>query len=174
MLTLRKLNASEGVDVYNMLQGIEREENGFHNEVKDMQYGAFAKWLKRNVEFAKGNDLPTGYVPQTTYWLYENDTPVGIGRIRHHLTDALRENGGNIGYGIAATFRGRGFGNEILRQLLAQCKVMGMTEVYIDTLKSNVPSNLVIRFNGGKLIRETSDKNYFIIPNENKEGTKHE
>ena len=163
MLLLKKLSASEGMDVFEMLQGIERDDNGFLNEVKDMQYGAFAKWLKRNTEIAEGIDMPDWMVPQTTYWLYFNDTPVGTGRIRHYLTDALKENGGNIGYAISAPFRGRGYGNEILRLLLAECKAMGMDEVLLDTYKSNVPSNLVMRFNKGKLVRETDEKNYYKI-----------
>ena len=166
MLLLKKLSENDGKDVYDMLQGIGQEENGFANSVKDMPYEEFIPWLKRNAEISNGVDLPDWMVPQTTFWLYCDDKPVGIGRIRHYLNESLKENGGHIGYGIAAPHRGKGYGNEILRLLLIESKKMGIGDILVDPYKFNESSNKVICSNGGKLVRETDTKNYYIIENQ--------
>lgn len=47
-----------------MLQGIDRRENDFTNDVKDMPYEEFPEWCKLQYEYANGRLLPAGYVPQ--------------------------------------------------------------------------------------------------------------
>ena len=167
MLFLKKLSECDGKDVYNMLQDIEADINGFSNEVKDMPYEEYLKWLERQVEISNGINLPEWMVPQTTFWLYSDSTPVGIGRIRHYLNDALKENGGHIGYAISSAHRGSGYGNEILRLLLIECKMMGIgidgVQLRVDPYKQNESSNRIILNNGGKLTRQTEEKNFYVI-----------
>ena len=146
-----------------MLQGIAGNENGFHNNVKDMPYEQFKNWLIENVNYSNGTGLEDWMVPQTTYWLFDDDTPVGIGRIRHYLNDSLRKDGGHIGYAISYIYRGKGYGNEILRLLLVKTNEMGIREVHVGANKDNEKSNKIIKTNGGKLIRETEEKNYYTI-----------
>jgi len=165
MIFLKELTPNDGSDVYDMLQGIAKDDNGFMNDVKDMPYDTYTQWLKRHDEIAKGITLPEWMVPQTTFWLYCDSAPVGIGRVRHYVNEALKENGGHIGYAIASPYRGKGYGNEILRLLLIECKNMGIDEVLIDAYNHNEPSNKVICRNGGRLVRETDVKNYYIIEN---------
>ena len=163
MLELKKLSPYDGKEIYDMLQGINKEENGFINEVKDMPYEEFLHWLNQNADISNSVNLPDGWVPQTTFWLYCDNTPVGIGRIRHYLNDSLRENGGHIGYAISSSYRGKGYGNEILRLLLTECNNMGISEALVDPYKSNESSTKIVIRNGGKLQRETDSKNYFLI-----------
>lgn len=92
-----------------MLQGIDRRENDFTNDVKDMPYEEFPEWCKLQYEYANGRLLPAGYVPQSIYWLYIDGEPVGIGKIRWKLTETSREAGGNIGYAISRQYRGHGY-----------------------------------------------------------------
>lgn len=165
MVTLKKLSENDGRDIYDMLQGIDSVDNGFHNTVKDMPYEDFPRWLKTNVDAANGVGLEDWMVPQTTYWLYDGDIPVGCGRIRHYINDSLKENGGgHIGYAIAQPNRGKGYGNEILRLLLLECGIMGMKEAHVGANKDNVRSNKVICRNGGIRQEEINGKNYYIIP----------
>jgi len=153
----------DGKETYDMLQQIEACENGFMNDVKGMSYEKYAQWLKQNDDCSNNIGLKSGRVPQTTFWLYCNSTPVGIGRIRHYLTDALKENGRNIGYAITSSYRGKDYGNEILRLLLNECKLMKIFEILVDPYKCNENSNKVIFNNGGRLLKETYSKNYYII-----------
>ena len=103
-----------------MLQGIDRRENDFTNDVKDMPYEEFPEWCKLQYEYANGRLLPDGYVPQSIYWLYIDGEPVGIGKIRWKLTETSREAGGNIGYAISRQYRGHGYGTILLKSLILQ------------------------------------------------------
>ncbi|MCL2828963.1 MAG: GNAT family N-acetyltransferase [Oscillospiraceae bacterium] len=163
MLRLEKLSATDGKQIYDMLQGIQRDDNGFHNTVKDMPYEAFADWLNRDAGYAEGVGLEDWMVPATTYWLFDGDIPVGCGRLRHYLNENLRKDGGHIGYAISAPFRGKRYGTEILRLLLIEADKMGIQEVHIGANRDNERSNKVIRSNGGVLHRETDSKYYYII-----------
>ncbi|MCL2776016.1 MAG: GNAT family N-acetyltransferase [Oscillospiraceae bacterium] len=163
MLRLQKLSENDGQQIYDMLQGIESNDNGFHNTVKDMMYEHFAEWLNKNVGYSNSIGLEDWMVPQTTFWLFDNDIPVGCGRVRHYLNDNLRKDGGHIGYAISYRYRGRGYGNAILRLLLTETHKMGIQEVHVGANKDNERSNKVIIVNGGKLISETEAKNYYII-----------
>ena len=163
MLYLKKLSEQDGQLVYDMLQGIGSNENGFHNNVKDMPYDQFSDWLKSCVNDSNGIGLPDWMVPETYFWLYDDETPVGIGRLRHYLNDGLKVDGGHIGYAISQPHRGKGYGKEILKLLLVEAKKLGIDEVHVGANKDNIKSNKIILANGGKLHRESETKNYYII-----------
>lgn len=38
----------------------------------------------------QGKNLPSGYVPATTYILWSDEGPVGVFKLRHYLNDFLR------------------------------------------------------------------------------------
>lgn len=161
---LEALSTRDGLPQYTLLQQIGQNENGFHNDVKDMPYDAFPAWLAQKAGYAKGLDMPDWMVPETTYWLYADDAvPVACGRVRHYLNETLQKDGGHIGYAVGAPFRGRGYGNALLRLLLAECEKLDIREAHIGANKDNVPSNRVILRNGGMLLRESDEKNYYIV-----------
>ena len=101
MIELKKLSINDGLDVYNMLQDIPLDENGYHNSANGITYEEYKEWLVKKEKDANQIGIIDGWrVPQTTFVLYEDGVPVGYGSIRHFLTDALREVGGHIGYCI--------------------------------------------------------------------------
>ena len=162
MLYLRRLNCDDGEEIYNMLQEIARDDNGFRNKANGMTFDEFRIWLKNEYAVDNGK-LEDWMVPQTSYWLYDGDKPIGYGRIRHYLNDALRENSGHIGYAIRKSERGLGYGNRILGLLLEECKKLEINDVQISAHDDNIPSNKVIVRNGGILKRNTNGKNFYGI-----------
>ena len=107
-LRLVELSDHDLQQVYDMLQGIAANENEFKNEVNGMPYSEFPSWISRMEAWSRGEQLPDGYVPQTTFILYDGDIPVGMGKIRHLLNKYSRNIGGNIGYAISSGHRGKG------------------------------------------------------------------
>lgn len=102
-------------------------------------------------------------VPQSSYWLYYGDVPVGYGRLRHRLNAALAAHSGHIGYAIARPYRGRGYGNAILELLLREAAHLGLDWVQIGANADNARSNAVIRHSGGVLLRQDGGKNFYRV-----------
>lgn len=161
-IELRPLSVDDGADIYEMLQDIPNGENGFVNRMNGESYEVFREWLVRQVRSSQSIDLIDGWlVPQNTYWLYADGRPVGIGRIRHYLTDALRQAGGNIGYAVRKSERGKGYGNKLLSLLLAECRKRNMDRVLITVRNHNAASIRVALKNGG-VIDHKNDIRHFI------------
>ena len=162
MLYLQPLSLTDGREFYDMLQYIGSNENGFINRVHGMDYENFPLWLEKEVQLAQGVGLADWMVPSSSFWLMADGVPVGKGNLRHRLTDALREAGGHIGYGIASNQRGKGYGKELLRLLLAEARRMGITEEILVTVNpGNIASRKVAEANGGQLRRETEEHVYY-------------
>ena len=164
MIELKQLTIHDGIDIYNLLQDIPVEENGYHNNVNGLTYEEFKDWLVKRDNYAKQSGLLDGWrVPETTYYLYVDNIPVGIGSIRHFLTDALREVGGHIGYSISPKYRRIGYGKEILKRLIIEAKKMGIKDILITTNLDNYASQKVIIANGGKETDRSSEHIHFWI-----------
>ena len=162
MLELRELSANDGRDVYDLLQQMPAEENGLLNKAHGLTYDEYKAWLVKKCAEAAQEGLVDGWkVPSTTYWLYTDGVPAGFGNVRHFLTDALCRVGGNIGYGIAPRFRGRGYGNELLRLLLEKARGFGIECALVTIQLDNLASQAVALFNGG-VIAEKNDERLLI------------
>ena len=71
------------------MQTIPRCENGFTNDWLGWSYAEFVeKALPQMQRWARGEDLPAGFVPESFYFLWDGEQIVGHCRIRHRLTAA--------------------------------------------------------------------------------------
>ena len=163
-MSLQKLSANDGELFYRMLQDVGACENSFTNPVRGMDFDEYKKWLSQQEAWSEGRNLPAGYVAQTIYWLMDGGVPVGIGKIRHALTPVSREVGGNVGYAVASSHRGRGYGKALLGFLLKEAKKMNLDEILLTVDKCNEASRKVIEANGGILVRENPERWYFRVP----------
>jgi len=162
-IELRELTANDGMDVFRMAQEIGPGENGFVNGFFVERFEQFQEKLKRNVWLAKGIDLEPQLVPQTVYWFYVNDVPVGYGKLRHRLNDQLRLHGGHIGYVIRPSERGRGYAVLLLRELLRAADAIGLADALLTCDEHNTPSRRAIERNGGLMIEQETDCCRYLI-----------
>ncbi|WP_426711164.1 GNAT family N-acetyltransferase [Cetobacterium sp. SF1] len=146
---IKKCQPNDGNDIYQLLCALGSGENGFElTNPENFQH--FQKIINKFIE-NEGENQPPGRVPQEVYWLYVNDIPVGIVKIRYKLTENLLIRGGNIGYSIAPAYRSHGYGKRILQEGLKILKKNGIEKVLITANEDNIPSRKVIEFNGGVL-----------------------
>lgn len=162
-ITLRQLSPEDGIDVYGMLQRMPGEEHHFSNPVRQMSFERYQEWLREQDDWSRGEGLPEGYAPQTLFWLYVDDVPAGMGKIRHELNDSSRLIGGNIGYAIDPLMRGRGLGKEILKQLLAKASEMDIDEILLTIDKDNPSSRAVAEGNGCFVIGENEERWFLTV-----------
>ena len=109
----------------------------------------FPQFLAKLAACERGEGIPSGFVPHSTYWLVlDGKEVVGVSNLRHRLTDRLRREGGNVGYGVRPSARGNGFAVELLRHTLERARDLGLSEVLITCAASNIGSVRTILRNG--------------------------
>jgi len=109
------------------------------------------------------------FVVEALWWVEagpEAPEPTYLGgiRIRHHLTDYLREVGGHIGYDVRPSRRREGHATRMLRAALPHAYALGITPALITCDTDNVASRRVIEANGGVLEDQRGEKLRFWVP----------
>ena len=126
---------------------------GLHRYLDD-----YEGWLKKlNEDYSR---IPSKEkVPARTYFLIrENDNKIiGMINIRLALNEKLKKFGGNIGYSIRPTERGKGYNKINLYLGLKVCQNYGISKVLMDADKDNPASWKTIEALGGINIREFFD-----------------
>jgi predicted acetyltransferase len=125
-------------------------ENGFGGTPVATGELTLTDYLRRCIVMADGINLQPGYVPQTVFWVIDEDgEAIGMVRVRHYLNDKLREQGGHIGYYIRRDKRNKGYGKEVLHQALEQLRKIGERRALLTVNMDNIASIKVIQANGG-------------------------
>lgn len=97
-----------------------------------------------------------GLVPDVTFFALDTDRDLFVGavNIRLHLSERLLIDGGHIGDGIRPSERGKGFGTEMVRLALDECRKRGILRVLMVCDRDNRASARTIEKNGGILENE--------------------
>jgi len=134
----------------------EKEINGSSQLIK---YKNYDKWLER-IKHEKAIEPSLTHTPSTTYFMIRkgDNKIVGSIQLRHHLTEELKKDGGNIGYGICPSERGKGYGVKQLSLVLEKAKSIGLDKIMISCSKDNRASAQVAIKNGGMLAGEGFDE----------------
>lgn len=161
---LRRLATNDDMDIYEMLQEIPKDENGFINSVNGRTFDEFKQWLIRSDSLSKAKGVVDGWrVPTNVYWLYADGYPVGFGKLRHFLTDKLRKDGGHAGYAIRPSQRNKGYGTVLLKMMIEEAKKMNIEKILIIVRNNNTGSIKVALNNNGKVEKIDEKKHYIWI-----------
>jgi predicted acetyltransferase len=162
-IELKKLSISDDMDIYEMLQEIPKDENGFINTVNGMTFEEYKEWLNSSDAMSKGLGLEDWQVPSNTYWLFVDGHPVGIGKLRHFLTDKLRAEGGHIGYAIRKSEGRKGYGTILLKMIIEEAKKMNIEKALVTVRNNNANSIKVVLNNDGKIEKVNEERHYIWI-----------
>jgi Predicted acetyltransferase len=161
---LKQLSMNDGYNIYQMLQEIPKDENGYINTVNGMTFDEYKEWLIRDNWLSKSKEIIDGWkVPSSTYWLYIHEKPVGVGKIRHFLTEKLREEGGHIGYSIRPSERNKGYGRILLKNLLYEASNIGIEDALLTIRNENEYSLKTALANGGIIENRNDIRSYVWI-----------
>jgi len=165
MIFLKALNASDSQKEYDFFQQMPfPDENGFVNDYANVSYETFvSEVIPRHLNSAMGIGLKAGHVPDTYFFLWLDDTVIGLYKVRHYLNEGLRNGSGHIGYGILPAYRGKGYGAKGLALAIQECKQLmpeNEDEIYMSCLMSN-PASLKVMLKNGAYIHHQDDKEYY-------------
>ena len=162
MLYLKKANTDDTEKEYLFVRDVPADENGFINEYHGISRKDFDDALVTIIANSEGARLPEGYVPDTTYFLWNDNEIIGEFHLRHFLCESLVNGAGHIGYYIAPKYRGRGFGTQGLAMLLERaCELVPEEEIYLRVRRSN-PASLKAMLNNGCYIHHEDEEHFFV------------
>ena len=87
------------------------------------------EYLQKLADYEHEEKLPDGYVPESRYWLLDDNEFIGSFSIRHRLTPKLEQWGGHIAANIAPKHRGEYSGFIGIKLCLAQAAKFGLKRV---------------------------------------------
>jgi predicted acetyltransferase len=137
--------------LFDLLIDLDGGENGFMGTPVHDGKMTMAQYLQQCRDMLDPSKLPSGYVPQTVYWVLDsNGIAVGMIRLRHHINEKLLNNGGHIGFFIHHDHRGKGYASEALRLALIELGILGEKRALLTVDPENISSIRVIEKNGGR------------------------
>lgn len=162
MLYLKEANFEDIEKEFEFIKDTPKDENGFTNPYFGVVREEFENnTLPRIINNSKGIDLPEGFVPETQYFLWDDEKIVGWFRVRHYLNDFLRNGAGHIGYGIGKNYRGKGYATKGLRLTVEKtCQIIKEDEIYMSVHKDN-PASLQVQKKNGAYIHHEDDKEFY-------------
>ncbi|MFA0055632.1 GNAT family N-acetyltransferase [Vibrio echinoideorum] len=106
-------------------------------------------YLKRRVAYSRGEELPEGWTPASTYFCIDSGQILGVVRVRHGTSEYIHNVIGHIGYETLPQARGRG----IASHMLSWVQRYVLVESAIITCDcNNVASQKVIEKCGGQFL----------------------
>ena len=173
MLTLKLINVEDGIKEYEAIKKIPKIENGFENEDYDVSEEEFInEVIPKRINNSQGIDLLEGRVPDSYFFLWDDDEIVGLFKIRHCLNDFLRDGPGHLGYCILPEYRGKGYAKEGLKLAIDICNdLIEEDEIYLIVRKDN-PASLKVQTDNGAYIVSETDEDYLTRIKLNKTKTR--
>lgn len=160
MLELRKINYKDWKEEYKAIKNIPAYETGFENKYYNVSEDEFKnKVIFKLLANSEGRELENGYVPNTYFFLWDDDKIVGLFKIRHYLNEHLIKGAGHLGYTILAEHRQKGYATRGLKLAIEKCKnIIKEDEIYMSVYKDNIASLKVMLSNGAYIVDETDNE----------------
>lgn len=162
MLYLKEANMEDLEQEYEFVTSTPENETGFTNPEAGCTKDEFThKILPGYIDAAKGIGLQEGWVPETEFFLWEDNIIVGWFRIRHWLTDELAKGAGHIGYGIKKEFRGKGYASIGLKLAVEKAwQMIREDEIYMSVHKDN-PASLKVQMKNSAYIHHEDEREIY-------------
>lgn len=163
MLELRKMNLKDIKEQWEYVTALPKDENGLTNPYEGITFEEYETIVLPELMMHENPvGMPEWFVPETYYYLWDEQVLVGEYRIRHYLTEALKVGAGHIGYSIKKEYRGKGYGTKGLAMVLDIAReIVPEDEIYLRVLKSNIPSFKAISNNGAYIAGE--DETHYLM-----------
>ncbi len=133
----------------------------------DLPFHDFADLVALLTAFSKGKRMLPNMVPNSTYWLVNNNEIVAVSHLRHELNESLQNLGGHIGLGVRPKFRGQGLSTMLLNLTIGEALKKRINQLHIHCYKENAASARMIIGCGGyldsELLRDSANMESSVV-----------
>lgn len=159
MIYLKEANIEDYKKEYEAIKQLPENENGFENKYYNVTEEEFRDIvIPELINHSNGIGLSEGYVPDTYYFLWNENEIVGLFKVRHYLNDFLMKGPGHVGYSILPKYRGMAYASQGLALAIEKCKeIIPEDEIYLSVNKDNIASLKVQEKNGAYIVDETEE-----------------
>ena len=161
MIYLKEVNIEDKEEEYLFIKKLPLDENGFLNPFFNVSENAFYKVIiPRLINYSKGLYLAPMMVPETYFFLWDDNMIVGLFKIRHYLNDNLKLSGGNLSYGILKEYRNKGYATTGLKLAIQKCReIIREDDIHMSLHKDNYYS-LKVMLNCGAYVYSETENEY--------------
>ncbi len=126
-------------------------------------YDDYEKWMEFVLDNEKESTKHTEVAASVFLAIREEDNKLlGIINIRHTLNKYLYNYGGHIGYSVRKIERRKGYGKEMLKIALEECKKLKIKKILLTCDTDNIASSKIIKSCGGILENEVHNDERLI------------
>ena len=152
VMELRKINIQDAIAQWEYTTALPVDENGLTNQYNGVSYEDYIETvLPTLISYEHPVNMPNWFVPETYYYLWDQDCLIGEFRIRHYLTEKDK--------------RGKGYGTEGLKLTIDKAKsIILEEEIYLRVNKDNIASQKVMLNNGAYIAGEDEAHLFMRIP----------
>ncbi len=119
-------------------------DNTVDIEERDKNFNLFLEKIENNKTVNDPN-----IVPSFDYWLVDGNKFIGRINYRPILNETLKSHGGNIGYKVRPSERGKGYAPQMMQEIIKKAKSDGLNQVLMTCDSDNIASIKVIeKFDG--------------------------
>ena len=161
MIYLKETNFEDRKEEYLFIKRLPEDENGFLNPFYYESEDSFYKVIiPRLINYSNRINLAPLKVPETYFFLWDDNKIVGLFKIRHYLNDNLKVSGGNLSYGILKEYRNKGYATTGLKLAIQKCReIIREDDIHMSLHKNNYYS-LKVMLNCGAYVYSETENEY--------------
>lgn len=111
----------------------------------------------------KRKDYRVDSIPESIFWLLDNEEVIGIGILRHYINSTLENYGGHISYIVRPARQGLGWGAVLLQLLINEAGKIGIKSALITCDSKNTSAVKLIKKAGGDFIGMAAKVRRFLV-----------
>lgn len=156
-IVLKKANLEDIEKECAFIRQVPFLENGFAN----FFYNVLQKSNEEIIKYVLSLSYSMEIIPIYTYFLWVDDTIVGMYHLLKRLTEDQKQKDGHISYTILKEYRGKGYGSKGLSLLIEEAKKeIVEDEIYMHTTINN-PASLKVMLNNNAYIVKNDEHGIF-------------
>lgn len=149
---LKEVELSDDKKYCDLLMELANYEDVYARPVpSDFNLDDFDYFKIARVKMASGDNLPSHVTPTSTYWVMDEDNPVGYATIKHKVEE--NKPGGHFGLCLKKDYQNRGLGS-VISDMLSKIAYedLGIEKVIFTSKDENIQSQKSVQKIGATLV----------------------